>query len=172
MIKIIGVLIVIFSGICLGFSKAAREQKKLEQGIDLKRMLYLLQSEIRYGFTPLPEAIASIANKTSDEWKPFLVQVSTQLSSRTEESFSSVWSHALQTHLKGVILEPKFLKDLYSMGETMGYLDKEMQEKTIGFAIEQLEEQIFQMKDGVIKNCKMYRSLGLSFSLLLIILLI
>ena len=57
-------------------------------------------------------------------------------------------------------------------GETIGYLDKEMQEKTIGFAIEQLEDEIFQMKDQVIKNCKMYRSLGLSCSLLIVIILV
>ena len=163
---------VMFSGICLGFSKAAKEQKRLEQGIDLKRMLYLLQSEIRYGFTPLPEAVASIADKTSKELRSFLLQVSEELSSHTKDSFSDVWNRAIKDQLKGVILEPKFLRDLHSMGETIGYLDKEMQEKTIGFTIEQLEEEIFQMKDNVIRNCKMYRSLGLSFSLLLIIILI
>ena len=45
----------IFAGIGFGFHKAAKEQKRLEQGIAIKRMLYLLQGEIRYGFTPLPE---------------------------------------------------------------------------------------------------------------------
>ena len=66
----------------------------------------------------------------------------------------------------------KFLEILMSMGETIGYLDKEMQEKTIGFAIEQIEDVIFQMKDQVIKNCRMYRSLGLSFGLLVVIILV
>ena len=41
----------IFAGIGFGFHKAAKEQKRLEQGIAIKRMLYLLQGEIRYGFT-------------------------------------------------------------------------------------------------------------------------
>ena len=57
MIKVLGSLIVIFAGIGFGFHKAAKEQKRLEQGIAIKRMLYLLQGEIRYGFTPLPEAV-------------------------------------------------------------------------------------------------------------------
>ena len=47
-----------------------------------------------------------------------------------------------------------------------------MQEKTIDFAIEQIEDVIFQMKDQVIKNCRMYRSLGLSFGLLVVIILV
>ena len=40
MIKILGSLIVIFAGIGFGFHKAAKEQKRLEQGIAIKRMLY------------------------------------------------------------------------------------------------------------------------------------
>ena len=80
----------IFAGIGFGFHKAAKEQKRLEQGIAIKRMLYLLQGEIRYGFTP----------------------------------------------------------------------------------IEQLDDQIFLMKDQVVKNCKMYRSLGISLSVLIVIILL
>ena len=89
-----------------------------------------------------------------------------------EESFSRVWNQAVRDQLKPQIIETEFLEILLSMGETIGYLDQEMQEKTIGFAIEQIEDVIFQMKDQVIKNCRMYRSLGLSFSLLLVIILI
>ena len=53
----------IFAGIGFGFHKAAKEQKRLEQGIAIKRMLYLLQGEIRYGFTPLPEAVLKNIDK-------------------------------------------------------------------------------------------------------------
>ena len=56
----------IFAGIGFGFHKAAKEQKRLEQGIAIKRMLYLLQGEIRYGFTPLPEAVLKRANETDE----------------------------------------------------------------------------------------------------------
>lgn len=172
MIKIIGVMIVVFSGICFGFRKAEKEKKRLEQGIALKRMLYLLQGEIRYGFTPLPEAISVIARKTSLEIQPFLLEASRRLSTYEEESFFHVWQESMEEFLTPVILEKNFLGPIQNMGETIGYLDKEMQEKTIGFAIDQLEDEIFQMKDQVIKNCKMYRSLGLSCSLLIVIILI
>ena len=172
MLKIIGVLMIIAAGVSFGFSKAEKEQKRLEQGIALKRMLYLLQGEIRYGFTTLPEAIAAIAGKTAEEFRPFLIQTAKQLESHAEESFSRVWNQAVRDQLKPQIIETEFLEILLSMGETIGYLDQEMQEKTIGFAIEQIEDVIFQMKDQVIKNCRMYRSLGLSFSLLLVIILI
>ena len=38
------------------------------------------------------------------------------------------------------------------MGETIGYLDQQMQEKTILLTIEQLDDQIFLIKDQVIKK--------------------
>lgn len=172
MTKVLGILIVIFAGICFGFSRAAKEQKRLEQGVELKRMLYLLQGEIRYGFTPLPEAVKRIAGKVTEDLQPFLCQAAKQLETYAEESFAAVWTKAMNQCLRPLIVEEKFLEPILTMGETIGYLDKEMQEKTIGFAIEQMEDQIFQMKDQVIKNCRMYRSLGISFSLLIVIVLV
>ena len=91
MIKVLGSLIVIFAGIGFGFHKAAKEQRRLEQGIAIKRMLYLLQGEIRYGFTPLPEAVLKISTKTEKEYQPFLKKVAKQLETHSEESFAKVW---------------------------------------------------------------------------------
>ena len=81
----------IFAGIGFGFHKAAKEQKRLEQGIAIKRMLYLLQGEIRYGFTPLPEAVLKISTKTEKEYQPFLKKVAKQLETHSEESFAKIW---------------------------------------------------------------------------------
>ena len=183
MIKVLGSLIVIFAGIGFGFHKAAKEQRRLEQGIAIKRMLYLLQGEIRYGFTPLPEAVLKISTKTDTsankrptktekEYQPFLKNVAKQLETHSEESFAKVWQQAAEKKLKQVIYEPKFYEILKNMGETIGYLDQQMQEKTILLTIEQLDDQIFLMKDQVVKNCKMYRSLGISLSVLIVIILL
>ena len=59
----------IFAGIGFGFHKAAKEQKRLEQGIAIKRMLYLLQGEIRYGFTPEEVMVCLIINGISAIYK-------------------------------------------------------------------------------------------------------
>ena len=172
MIKVLGSLIVIFAGIGFGFHKAAKEQKRLEQGIAIKRMLYLLQGEIRYGFTPLQEAVLKISTKTEKEYQPFLKKVAKQLETHSEESFAKIWQQTADQKLKQVIYEPKFYEILKNMGETIGYLDQQMQEKTILLTIEQLDDQIFLMKDQVVKNCKMYRSLGISLSVLIVIILL
>ncbi|MCI5623272.1 MULTISPECIES: stage III sporulation protein AB [Anaerostipes] len=172
MIKIIGACMIIASGISFGFIKAAKEQKKLEQGIALKRMLYLLQGEIRYGFTPLPEAIRAISKKTVQEFAPFLQNAADRMDTHSEDSFASIWKNSMEENLSPIILEKSFMEPILTMGETIGYLDKEMQLKTISFAIEQVEDIILQIKEQVIRNCKMYRSFGISFSLLIVIILL
>ena len=110
----------IFAGIGFGFHKAAKEQKRLEQGIAIKRMLYLLQGEIRYGFTPLPEAVLKISTKTEKEYQPFLKKVAKQLETHSEESFAKIWQQTADQKLKQVIYEPKFYEILKNMGETIG----------------------------------------------------
>lgn len=89
----------IFAGIGFGFHKAAKEQKRLEQGIAIKRMLYLLQGEIRYGFTPLPEAVLKISTKTEKEYQPFLKKVAKQLETHSEESFAKIWQQTADQKL-------------------------------------------------------------------------
>ena len=116
----------LFAGIGFGFHKAAKEQKRLEQGIAIKRMLYLLQGEIRYGFTPLPEAVLKISTKTEKEYQPFLKKVAKQLETHSEESFAKIWQQTADQKLKQVIYEPKFYEILKNMGETIGYLDQQM----------------------------------------------
>ena len=172
MVQRFGAAIVIIAGGILGFYRASRERKRLEQGIELKRLLYLLQGEIRYGLTPLPEAIGEIAGKVESGLSVFVTDVSKRLSSYQEETFSQVWKSSVEQDLVPYVQEKKMLEPFSAMGDTIGYLDKDMQVKTIDFTIEQIEERMYQIKDQVIKNCKLYQSLGLSFGLLVVIILL
>ena len=89
------------------------------------------------------------------EFSVFLSDVSKKLSSYQEETFSQVWKNSVEKDLTPYVLEKKMLEPLITMGDTIGYLDKDM-----------------QIKDQVIKNCKLYQSLGLSFGLLVVIILL
>ena len=42
-------------------------------------MLYLLQGEIRYGFTPLPEAVLKISTKTEKEYQDRMIRMMNDL---------------------------------------------------------------------------------------------
>lgn len=50
----------------------------------------------------------------------------------------------MEEQLKPQIIEPKFLEILMSMGETIGYLDKEMQEKPLILRLSRLKMLFFR----------------------------
>ena len=52
-----------------------------------------------------------------------------QLETHSEESFAKVWEQTLEQKLKNILYEPKFYEILKNMGETIGYLDQQMQGK-------------------------------------------
>ncbi len=133
----------IFAGIGFGFHKAAKEQKRLEQGIAIKRMLYLLQGEIRYGFTPLPEAVLKISTKDRKGISAISKKVAKQLETHSEESFAKIWQQTADQKLKQVIYEPKFYEILKTWVKRSDILTNRCRRKTILLTIEQLDDQIF-----------------------------
>ncbi|MDD3186219.1 MAG: stage III sporulation protein AB [Anaerostipes sp.] len=169
MLKLIGCILVILTGCLLGFYKSLQEKRKLQQGYDLKRFLYLLEGEIRYGLTPLPDAFEHIAAKTSKELKPFLMGLSKALKEYQSERFFYIWRKKIKEDLQPLIIEKKFLGPIISLGESIGYLDQQMQLKTIMFSMEQLEDIMYDLKDQVRKNCKMYQILGAASGILIVI---
>lgn len=66
MIKVLGSLIVIFAGIGFGFHKAAKEQRRLEQGIAIK----LMESYYEH-----PRQILCFFYYPSDEYLTYLMTV-------------------------------------------------------------------------------------------------
>lgn len=172
MLKFIGCSLIILSGFYLGFLKATSERKKLKQGMDLKRFLYYLEGEIRYSLSTLPDAIGEIQKKTKEDLKPFLSHLKTDLNQYQEEKFSNIWLKRIKLDLEPIILEKKFLEPIKALGENIGYLDQEMQLKAISFAMEQLEDCIYEIKEQVNKNCKMYQVLGISFGIFVVIFLL
>ena len=158
--------------LCFGLKKTSKEKKKLQQGIYLKRFLYLLEGEIRYGLSPLPDAIGRIANKVNDDIRPWLLALNASLTTYEKQRFSHIWEKKIKESLEPIIIESKLLQPIYTLGETLGYLDKEMQIKTIEQAMEQLNERIYDIKYDVRKNCKLYQTMSVCIGFLIVIILI
>ena len=102
----------IFAGIGFGFHKAAKEQKTIGTGNSDQTMLYLLQGEIRYGFTPTSRSRFKDIDKDREGISAISKKVAKQLETHSEESFAKVWQQTAEQKLKQVIYEPKFYEIL------------------------------------------------------------
>lgn len=158
MIKVLGSLIVIFAGIGFGFHKAAKEQKRLEQGIAIKRMLYLLQGEIRYGFTPLPEAVLKISTKTEKEYQPFLKKAGkpttiTLLQQNSSGGFANIRLQSNNGKTEGILTTIYKEDGKFSVSEMVKYQVKklELNEKNIMILEFYLSDQAELQTDGTME---------------------
>lgn len=75
-------------------------------------------------------------------------------------------------HLEKTKLYEKDLDRLISLGENLGYLDKEMQIGTIDLYLENLEQETMEARDNLSKNSRLYQCLGVASGILITILII
>ena len=60
---------------------------------------------------------------------------------------------------------------LVALGENLGYADREMQERTLLFYLEQTDDSIRYLKKELEGRMKLYRSLGMAAGLFLLVVL-
>lgn len=169
-IKIIGCGLVIISSAALGIWKAEQwkeHRRTLEQ---LRKMIVLLKGEILYAHAPLGEALGRVAGKSEDG---ILTRIFTGAAARIErqegQRFFDIWRQEIDACGKSLILSEKEKQELKEFGEHLGYLDLDMQERTIALYLEQLEMAVVFYREHEQEQTKLCTSLGVMGGLFLAI---
>ncbi|TCK98367.1 stage III sporulation protein AB [Natranaerovirga hydrolytica] len=171
-IKVLGILLTITSSTLIGLHYSRSLVYRLEGLQNLKKTLIMLRGEIKYSLSPLPEALEDISNRSNNVFKEFLKMVSQELKKFDGNNLHHIWCAAIEQKLKNTYLKKQDLLKIEQIGETLGYLDKEMQINTINMYIEQLEEEIKFVSENNIKSEKLYKNLGFLGGILIAILFI
>ena len=150
MLKTAGAFLSLLASTGIGVSFSMDLKKRCEELRILKRLAAMLRGEIRYAKTPLPEAFVRIAQRLSEPFQGFLEEVAEE-----------------QTRLTGADRER-----LKTLGEVLGYLDREMQLAAIDLYLEQLDCGIAEALEDRGSKERLYRSLGVAGGIFLVILLI
>lgn len=166
-----GAALIILSSSGIGFSYSARLGRRMEQLRQLQRMAILLRGEISYGNAPLPEALASIGRKLDEPLSVFLRKVASRLREYPDKSFQQVFRDEVGDCLKQSALSVKDKDMLMQMGAFLGYLDREMQLRTVELYLQELCREIQVSGESVPGRQKLFRSLGILGGLFLVILL-
>lgn len=156
----------------IGFSYSFYLGRRLEQLRQLQRMALLLRGEISYGNAVLTEALASIGRKLEEPFCFFLNRVSSRLKGYPDKSFQQVFQEEVRETLKQSALSAKDKEALMQMGAFLGYLDKDMQLRTVELYLEELDREIQAAKESIPGRQKLCRSLGILGGLFLVLLLI
>ncbi len=170
--KIIGCILVIASTAGMGFYLSSEIRTRIEDLKELRKLIGLLKGDIRYASTPLPEAIHSISKRHNGKFQSFFGNISKQLQELSGGTFAEVWKTATENELVNTSLTKKDKSHLVQFGETLGYLDKDMQMNTIDLYTSQMEEEITDLAKSVKEKSYLYNTLGICCGIFIIIIMV
>ena len=161
LLKIIGCMLVVLSSAGMGFFFSNEMRCRIDNLRELRKLIMLLRGDIRYGNTPLPEAINGIARRHKGCFSPFFTKISSRLNELSGLTFQEIWKDAVEKELINTSLSKKDKMQLLSFGENLGYLDKDMQMNTLDLFLTQLEEETKELSRTVKEKAYLYNSLGI-----------
>lgn len=172
MLKFIGAFLVIISGTGIGFKASENLVLQNTQLKKLKELLIILRGEIRYNNTVMPQALRNISKKSDKVFEKFLIYVADNLEKYQGKTISDIWNEGVDKELTKLMLGKKHLDKLKDLGNTLGFLDKEMQISYFNLMIEQLDADIEDNNKRCRDNCKLYRTLGVMGGILVVLIIV
>lgn len=158
--KIIGAVLIITSSSAMGFYISSNLRDRIEDMKELKKNVLILRGDIRYGNTPLPEAIGAIASRHEGNLAQFFTYIYEEVMKLDGKRFFEIWKMAVEQKLKDTSLNKNDKEHLIKLGENLGYLDKDMQINIIDLYIEQLEAEILEASKVLKEKAHLYNTLG------------
>lgn len=143
---------------CLGLWKAREIRKRPKEIRAMINALALLDTEIYWGVTPLPEAFRSLKERTDSPWREFFAMAEEKL--RKGETASLAWETTSGQQRRNTSLTDEDWKIIREIGKGLGRSDRNEQHKQLELALRHLsliEQQIGQQAD---QKAKMWSYLG------------
>lgn len=171
-IKIFGSIFLLTSAAAIGYLKADELKERVRCLNALKRMMILLQGELRFHRATLSEAFENVSERVDPPLDMFLEELAKKLENRHSGSFLTVWDEVVDNLLtnEGFKKEDKVL--LEQLGTSLGYLDLTMQTETLNLAILQTDDVIMNAKEQLEIKGKLYQTMGVTAGAFLTLLII
>lgn len=171
-LKIIGSALTISSCAAIGMYFSLILKKRIEELRELANCFTVIRGDIRYAKTTLPESLLGVGERTNGVFRPFFLGVAQQLISGEGNSFQQIWEEQIEKQLEESCLTKKDKSILNSLGETLGYLDSELQLDTLEIYIQRLKEEIQDSSKVVLEKTKIYSLLGVMGGIFVTIILL
>lgn len=166
MLKLIGSIFILASCAGLGFSKSSEMQAHLGELEELKKIFYLLKSELQYTRAPFAEVFQKIGQKTREPFQTWLLDLCNRLNEKRAGMFWNMWCDSIEENLKGSKLKEEDLKELKNIGKNLEYIE------SLDLFIEQMEYGIKNTRESYRTKRKLCQSLGIMGGIFLVILLL
>lgn len=126
---------------------------------ELERGILILRGEISYGRTPLPQAFEQMAGRTGGTVSCFFQKIASLLEEGVAD-YETLWNKTIQEFFTDREMGAEDRKELIQLGNTVGYLDIEMQIQSLELYQNRLCTGIRRMEQEKEKYMKLYPVLG------------
>jgi stage III sporulation protein AB len=171
LITVAYVLIVLCSTL-VGFFYSNNFKNRVSELNEVHRALVQLQNEILYTYTPLPEAIKNVSEKSKHPINMLFKAVYEDLYSNKVESVYGAFISAVNLNKEYLALKKEDIDVVLDMAKTLGESDLDGHRRIFDLAISELNKKIEIAEKLMKENVKMYRFLGFSAGALIVIMLI
>lgn len=170
MLKLLGAVLIIAAATFAGWYKARQFANRPSQIRRLISAIKRLETEIMYGFTPLPDAFRRIGEQSSEPIKSIFLQVSHNMSPPTNWTARDSLQHALESKWKYTAMKAAEQEVMHELGFSLGTSDRHDQLRHLKTAVHQLECEEATAREEQARYEKMYKSLGLLCGAFIVIL--
>lgn len=159
MFRLIGAILVAGGAAAAGLLAAGRLKTRSEALSGLITSIDVIQSEIFFRLTPLPELIKLLEAQSAEPVKTLFSNCLKHLGDLGRRPFSAIWKQAVEES-GSLELKPGERKTLTELGTVLGRYDAEGQIKAIAYIRRRLENDLDASLREKENQGKLYRTLG------------
>lgn len=166
--RMVGAVMVVASAFYLGHLHARQKERRVLELVALLAGLQLLESEVVFGRRLFADALSRVA-EVGGEASPFFAAAAQ--SSRRGEPAARAWESALRAWRRQAQLLEGDWRPLTRLGAVIGVTEAEDQARHFHMARVEIEGRLHAAREQLPKATRLYRALGLSMGLVVVIFL-
>lgn len=171
-LKLLGSILIIISGYGIGQSFCKKLKQRIEELKELKRIGYIFQGNIRFGNCTLPEIAGEFVEKDNCVFSSFFKEILERTSCIQGKCFEEIWNNAIDNKMTDNALTIQDKNEFKKIGYIAGKMDKQMQYDNLNLFIQTIDEKITELNKDYGEKSRMYKLLGICFSIALVIIII
>lgn len=171
-IKVLGICMIGVSCAGIGGSEAVRLIRRRRFLEEVKRIAAGLQGEIGYTQALLPLALCRAGKRGSGKAGELFQAAGKGLEENPDTPFGTIWESELEALEIRQILGAEEWELMCRFGNSIGYLDLEMQKKTLALYLEELDRAIERLRREEPEKKRLCWGLGILTGLFLAVILI
>ncbi len=172
MIKILGGILVSLTICIYGFYYSYKESYRQKDLQLLKKSLTIFSSEINYAMSTIEVAAKNISEKTSHPINKIFSDFNKELKENNNSDIYYMWKNSIENNVSSTYFNEEDIREIITFGKTLGYLDHNQQIVNINLLLEYINNAIEEIESTKNQDKKLYQTLSVLGSLLVVIILI